>query len=144
MQNDGCADHDFDDFANKKDELVSTYKLERDLKRLKKDTARIRIFVDKWVAHCDLRRNMFKVPTHKQLNNTLQDIDELYCKYLMLITGQGMTTCKLILPYDWKEPLRHAWLTRDYKKKIEHRVQKAFEGMSGSNKQTKSVKKKTR
>jgi hypothetical protein len=112
MQNYGMADRDFDNFANKKDCLVSKYKLERDMNRLKKDTDRIRVFVNKWVAHCDLERNRFRVPTHKQLNDSLQDIDKLYCKYLMLLTGDGMTTRKPVLQYDWKEPLRHVWLTQ--------------------------------
>ncbi len=130
MQNDGSADYDYNNFANKKENQISGYKLKIDMGRLKKNAGRIIIFANKWVGHCDLRRKRFRVPTHKDVNNTLRNIDGLFCRYLMLLTQGGMTTRKPVLQYDWKEPLRHAWLTKDYEKKIAHRVREALEGMS--------------
>ena len=124
------ADKDFDNFANRKNNYVSKYKLNKDLNQLKRVVKRIRKFTNKWIAHRDLKRKKIKIPTHKDVDNALRDCDELFCKYFMLLTRNSMTTCKPTLQYDWKEPLRHTWLTKDYKKKIANAVRKELEGMS--------------
>jgi len=78
MQEEGFADRDFDNFANKRNNLVSIYKLNKDMKRLDRNTDRIRKFVNKWIAHCDLQRKRLSARTHKDVDNTLKDIDRLF------------------------------------------------------------------
>jgi hypothetical protein len=109
----GAADHDFDQFANKGDNVVSEYKLSQDMRRLKKATNAVRRFVNKWVAHCDLKRQKYKVPTFKDVDKSLEEVDKVFCKYYMLLTRVGRLTCKPVLQFDWREPLRHAWLSDD-------------------------------
>lgn len=104
------ADRDFDIFANKGGKTVSKFKLKRDMKRLEKDTNRIRKFANKWIAHCDINRTSLQVPTYKDVNRALSDVDTLFCKYWLLLTRGGMSTRKPVLQYDWKEPLRHPWI----------------------------------
>ena len=110
MREKGIADSHFDKFSNKNDNLIGVHKLEGDKIRLKKDADCIRVFVNKWVAHCDIRRKRFRVPTYKDVDNTLINIDKLFCKYHMLLTRAGMNTCKPSLLLGWKEPLRCAWI----------------------------------
>jgi hypothetical protein len=111
-----CADAkelaccEYDEFADKGCDQVSTRKISRDLKRLKRDANRIGTFVNKWIAHHDADQRKTSVPTHAHVGKALKDIDEIYCKYALLLTGAGMTTCKPVLQYDWREPLRHPWI----------------------------------
>ena len=117
MREEGFADRDFDRFANKGNNLISEYKLRKDMRRLDKNTDRIRKFVNKWIAHCDLQHKKLTARTHKDINDSLKSIDELFCKYNMLVTRGGMRTAKPVLQFDWKEPLRHAWIKDDKQKK---------------------------
>jgi len=128
MLDKGLADSDFDKYAR----LLSLPRLKRDLTKLKRDTASIKTFVDKYVAHCDLDQERYKIPTFKDIDNTLQDLDELFCRYYMLLTRGGLNTRKPALQFDWKEPLRHVWLPKNFNKQIERKVKAALEGMSNT------------
>jgi hypothetical protein len=101
---------DYDEFADRGSGQVSEQKALRDLKRLKRDATRIGTFVNKWIAHHDADQGRFSVPTYEHVGKALKDTDEIYCKYALLLTGAGMTTCKPVLQYDWREPLRHPWI----------------------------------
>lgn len=132
MREQGLADRDFDNYARKGEKLLSPPRLQRDLAKLKRDTARIKVFVDKYVAHCDLDQKRYKIPTFKDIDTTLQDLDDLFCRYYMLLTRGGLNTRKPALQYDWKEPLRHVWLPEDYGRQIELKVKAALEGMQNT------------
>lgn len=129
MREQGLADSDFNKYARKGKDLLSLPRLQRDLAKLKLDTARIKIFVDKYVAHCDLDQKRYKIPTFKDIDNTLQDLDELFCRYYMLLTQGGLNTVKPTLQFDWKEPLRHVWLPKDFDEQVKRKVKAALEGM---------------
>jgi hypothetical protein len=115
MQEQGFADRDFDNFAKKRSKLISERKLEHDMRRLDKDIDHIRKFANRWIAHCDLRRRRLRTRTHKDVDSALKDVDELFCKYNLLVTRGGMTTAKPVLQFDWREPLRHAWIENEQK-----------------------------
>jgi hypothetical protein len=116
MQKEGFADRDFDNFANKGSNLMSEYKLRKDMKRLDKNTDCIKKFVNKWIAHCDLQRKRLPARTHKDVDISLESIDGIFCKYNLLVTRGGMRTARPALQFDWKEPLRHAWIKDDKQK----------------------------
>ena len=110
MQKEGLAERDFDIFANKGDPLISSYKLNRDMKILQRETQRIRTFTNKWIAHYDLKGRIRRLPTFKDVDEALKVVDSIFCKYYLLLTRGSMTTRKAFLQYDWKKPLRHAWI----------------------------------
>jgi hypothetical protein len=105
----GIADDVFNKFANKGEKTLSISKLKRDLNRLKRNTNMVKTFADKWIAHSDINRKKFKIPTYENIANVLNSIDGLYCKYYLLLTRRGMNTCKPALP-GWKQPLKKAWI----------------------------------
>ena len=109
------ADWDFDIFANKRDTLISAYKLNRDMKKLQRETQRIRTFTNKWIAHYDLKGRIRRLPTFKDVDEALKVVDAIFCKYYLLLTRGGMTTSKPVLQYDWKKPLRHPWIEKKQK-----------------------------
>lgn len=106
----GAADSDFEQFANKGESVVNPHGLRQDMARLKHSTKRMKCFVDKWVAHCDLNQEQYTRPTFDDVDSALDDIDKLFCKYYMLLTRNGLMTCKPALAFDWQEPLRYAWI----------------------------------
>ena len=110
MQKEGLAERDFDIFANKGDPLISAYKLNRDMKSLQRETQCIRTFTNKWIAHYDLKGRIRRLPTFKDVDEALKVVDSIFCKYYLLLTRGSMTTRKAVLQYDWKKPLRHAWI----------------------------------
>lgn len=117
MRDEGFADRDFDEFARKGSNLISTFKLEKDMRQLDKNTIQIRKFVNKWIAHRDIKRKKFSIPTMKDTEKALKDIDNLFCKYNMLLTRHGSRTRKPAIPYDWKKPLRYPWIRNNQKRK---------------------------
>jgi len=106
----GLTERDFDIFAKKGDPLISTYKLNRDMKSLKIKTQRIRTFTNKYIAHYDLEGRIRRLPTFKDVDEALKVVDTIFCKYYLLLTRYSMTTRKPVLQYNWKKPLRHAWI----------------------------------
>jgi hypothetical protein len=104
------GNRDYDQFAGRGRNEPAQRGLSRDTKRLRRDTDRIATFVDKWIAHHDADQRRFSVPTYAHVGEALADIDEICCRYALLLTGAGRTTCKPVLPFDWKEPLRHPWI----------------------------------
>ena len=112
MRDKGSADKDFDQFACRKSKLLSKFKLERDMRRLTNETERLRKFVNKWIAHTDLRQRvqMHKIPNYEDVADALKAVDKIYCKYILLLTRSGARTRKPEIVPDWKEPLRHPWI----------------------------------
>jgi hypothetical protein len=115
MQKGGLAERNFDIFANKGDPLISAYKLNRDMKSLQRETQRIRTFTNKYIAHYDLKGRIRRLPTFNDVDEVLKVVDAIFCKYYLLLTRDSMTTHKPVLQYDWKKPLRHAWISKQKK-----------------------------
>lgn len=110
MQDKGMADYDFDKFAEKNNQYISSSKLNKDIKRLDKETKLIKDFRNKWVAHLDVNRAIKQLPTHNDVEKALEFLDEIFCRYYMLIDGAGIVTAKPALAFDWKESLTHPWI----------------------------------
>lgn len=112
MADHDMADPDYDSFACKNSKSLSDFKLKSDKIKILKHTKKIKCFVDKWVAHHDYDRSVAikKLPTFSDLNDTLNQLDEITCKYDMLLTGGGMTSCEPTIQFYWKEPLTIPWI----------------------------------
>jgi hypothetical protein len=111
----GMADADFNRFANKKNDFLSIRKLHQDLVRLVKELKIVKTFRDKWIAHLDTDRKRYKKPTYNDIAKALKVVDDLWSKYNLLLNRVERTS-KPVLQYDWKEPLRHAWIEGEQKK----------------------------
>jgi hypothetical protein len=105
-----CAAYDYNQFADRGCDEISKRKLSQDLKRLSRDTKRVKTFVDKWIAHHDADQRRFPVGTYADVGEALKDIDEIYCTCVLLLTGDTVLSAKPELQYDWREPLRHPWI----------------------------------
>ncbi len=110
MRDKGVTDHDFDKFAEKNSRLISPGRLNGDIDLLDEETRLVKDFRDQWIAHFDSNREIKRMPTFEDVDKSLQVIDCIFCKYYLLVDGGGMTTRKPALQFDWKEPLKHAWI----------------------------------
>jgi hypothetical protein len=89
---------------------LSERSLRRDLRRLEDSATRIQRFVNKRVAHAAPRHELRRGPTYGQLSVSLRTLDEITVKYLVLLTGDGYSTCAPVRQYDWRRVLLQPWL----------------------------------
>lgn len=117
MQEHGIADRDFNMFADEGEQFVSKKRLRVDLKFLDDETKLIKVFRDKWIAHLDSNRPLKVLVTHNDVRKCLSALDEILCKYYVLIDGGGMSTAKPTLTFSWNESLKYPWIEMTEKEK---------------------------
>lgn len=110
IQDMGMGDLDFDKFSELGEQHVSTDKLNADIALLDENTALIKNYRDQWIAHWDQNREIDRLPTFNDVEEAIRVIDNIFCKYYLLLKRAGLTTRKPVLQFDWKEPLRYAWI----------------------------------
>lgn len=83
-----------------------------DLRRIEDASERIRRFVNKRVAHSANRGAIRRVPRLHDLDAALHTLDEIFCKYNMLLTAEGSSSVRAPRPYDWREVLGNPWIPK--------------------------------
>lgn len=83
-----------------------------DLRRIEDASERVRRFVNKRVAHRTSPGEIRKLPTFDEIDTALETLDEIFCKYNLLLTAQGMTTCHATRQHEWREVLLEPWVVR--------------------------------
>jgi hypothetical protein len=71
----------------------------------------IRHYVDRRVAHYDIRGIQQPLPTFNDLDECLALLERLVKKYKILLTGAGITTLLPTFQYDWKAVFYFPWLS---------------------------------
>lgn len=69
---------------------------------------RLRIFVNKYVAHRD-KRPMRRLPTYADLDRCVDVVERLGKEFSFILKAEG-TSVVPVMPYDWKKPFRVAWI----------------------------------
>lgn len=100
----------FDQIAGTNRPYLMSRIVRRDLRDLEDALERIRLYVNKRVAHRTGSGAFRKPPTLNQLDKALESIDELYCKYNLLLTASGLTTCFATRQYNWRSVLYEPWI----------------------------------
>jgi hypothetical protein len=86
-----------------------------DLRTIEDASERIRRFVNKRVAHKTHPGEIRRLPKFDELDAALDKIDEIFCKYNLLLTGEGYSTQHAIKQFDWREVLWEAWIPKGSK-----------------------------
>lgn len=81
-----------------------------DMRRLEDVSERVRRFVNKRVAHRTSPGEIRRLPKFDELDSALEALDEIFCKYNLLLRAQGLTTCHATRQYDWREVLWEPWV----------------------------------
>jgi len=106
----GTADRTFDMFAKVGEQRVDPERLMMDLRNLDEQTCFVKDFRDQWVAHFDSKRKIERMPTFGDVDDALDTIDRVWCKYSLLLTCSAPETRKPAIEPDWEAPLRHRWI----------------------------------
>ncbi|MBK7832186.1 MAG: hypothetical protein IPJ56_07545 [Gemmatimonadetes bacterium] len=83
-----------------------------DIDALKRAAEAVERFADKRVAHHD-RGKVPDSPTYDQLNESLDLLDRMFCKYYRLVTGKALTSTTPTIAYNWMKAFSVAWLPAD-------------------------------
>jgi len=75
-------------------------------------TKQIKAFIDKWVVHYDSRRQQHDVPTFGDVDSALQLLDEMVCKYHLLLAGSDLSGSCMVVPGNWKNIVRRVWIEK--------------------------------
>lgn len=99
----------FDDLVGPGRNHISKSQILKDLRLLKRSTRRIRKYVNKQVAHIN-RVRLRKLPTYKDLDNALNEIENLAMRYEMILRARshpgGLTP---VIQYNWMKIFEVAW-----------------------------------
>ena len=83
----------------------------RDLRLMKRAERRIRTFVNKRLAHLELRTRRRRLPKYGELSQTVQLMESVLLKYRRLLCADGPTTLLLTCSYNWKQVFYVPWVT---------------------------------
>ena len=86
-----------------------------DLRSLEDASERVKRFVNKRVAHKTSSGEIRRLPKFDELDAALDKIDKIFCKYNLLLTGEGYSTQHATRQFDWREVLWEAWIPKGNK-----------------------------
>lgn len=107
------GDTGFDHVIGKGRKKLSKTQVRSDLRAIEEAEERIRRLVNKKIAHTHLNRHAIKkLPTLNELDQALNTLDKILCKYYLLLTACEMGSVSAERQYDWKEVLCFPWVKK--------------------------------
>jgi len=100
----------FDGVVGKGKEFLSKYAVKKDLGEVERAVKRVRLLVNKRIAHRAGRNAIRKLPTFNEMDAALDTLDRIYCKYNLLLTASGMNSCFATRQYNWRSVLYEPWI----------------------------------
>ena len=83
-----------------------------DMRIIEDASERVRRFVNKRIAHKTSPSEIRRLPTFDELDAALNEIDKVFCKYNLLLTGESMDSAHATRQFDWREVLWEAWIPK--------------------------------
>ena len=83
----------------------------RDLRLMERAERRIRTFVNKRLAHLELRTRRRRLPKYGELSQTVQLMESVLLKYRRLLCADSPTTLLPTWQYNWKQVFYVPWVT---------------------------------
>lgn len=105
----------FNSVVGKSAKRLGQNAIRADMRRLEDACERIRRFVNKRIAHRTHATEIRRLPIFDELDEALRVIDEIFCKYNLLLRAQGLSTCEAVHQEDWREVLWEPWIARGSK-----------------------------
>ena len=84
--------------------------IKKDLHLLEDSCERVQKFVNKRIAHRTPESELRRLPIFNELDDAMNTIDQLFCKYNLLLTASGMSSAFSTRQYNWKEALYEPWI----------------------------------
>jgi hypothetical protein len=99
-----------DDVVGKGRDILKQGDIRSDLRTLEDSSERVRRFVNKRVAHRAPKGQLRQLPKFNEVDEAMDTIDRLFCKYNLLLTASGMSSAFATRQYNWMEVLYDAWV----------------------------------
>jgi len=103
------ADRDFERFAKPGASHVNPAAIHRDKRALIKAAGRLRLFVNRHIAHRS-RRPLRRLPTFAELDVCINLLEQLLKKYVLMLEATGLIEVLPVWQYDWKQVFRIPWI----------------------------------
>ena len=104
------ANRTFDNVVGKGRKVLRQSDVRRDMRMLEDSSERVRKFANKRVAHRAPRGQLRRLPRFNELDQAMDTIDRLFCKYNLLLTASGMSSAFATRQYNWMEALYEPWI----------------------------------
>jgi hypothetical protein len=109
----------FDAVAGRGRSALTQRSIRADLRALEDEGERIRRFANKRIAHRTSPGKIRRLPKFDDVDAALSKIDEIFCKYNLLLTANGSSSMRATKQFDWKEVLYEPWIPRGSKLRAE-------------------------
>jgi hypothetical protein len=100
----------FDSLVGEGRSALSQKAVRQDLRSLEDATERVVRFTHKRIAHRAAAGELRRAPRVNELNEAIDVLDRIFCKYNCLLTASGVSTAFATRQYNWKEVLYKAWI----------------------------------
>lgn len=102
----------FDGVVGKGKLHLSEQAIRSDLRALEDASERVRRFVNKRIAHRTSPGEIRRLPKFNEMDAALDKLDQIFCKYDLLITARGASSLHATRQYDWREVLWEPWVRK--------------------------------
>ena len=100
----------FDNVVGRGREALSQNQIRGDMRALEDSSSQVRRFANKRIAHRTAPGELRRLPRFDELDDAMDTIDRLFCKYYLLLTALGKQSAFATRQYDWMEALHEAWV----------------------------------
>ena len=104
------ANRTFDNVAGPGRKALPQSRIRKDMRELEDSTERVRRFANKRIAHRTAAGQLRRPPRFDELDNAMDTLDKIFCRYYLLLTAGGMQSASATRQYDWTEALHEAWV----------------------------------
>ena len=100
----------FDKVVGHNCQILSQRAVRTDLRKIEDASERVRLFVNKRIAHRNPPGKIRRLPRFNELDASLDALDQVLCKYNLLLTAQGMESMHATRQYNWQQVLWEPWI----------------------------------
>ena len=108
----GLGHTSFDNVVGRGKQILPQRMIRKDLREIEDGTARVRRFANKLVAHKTFSPRIRRALTYHEIDDAINVLDRIFCKYYLLLTAKGLSTAKATPQYDWMKVLRIPWIRK--------------------------------
>jgi len=105
----------FDSVVGKGRFCLTQQSIRTDLRLIEDACEHVRRFVNKRIAHRTGRGEIRHIPKFDEVDGALNKLDKVFCKYNLLLTGEGMSSLHATRQLDWREVLLEPWIPKGSK-----------------------------
>jgi hypothetical protein len=104
--------NDFDDIAGAGNDRLPISLIEQHIDDLQRSVHAVEKYVDKRIAHYDIKAPVGPPPTFGDLSAALATMERLVILYTRLLTGKGYSRLLPTIQFDWTSIFRFTWITQ--------------------------------